>query len=691
MSLQNQLVDLLLNGAGTALLDGELVRVSANRTVTRTNAASTAGVVGFIGAVSVAAPVAPGGPVNVVTGGVAKVRMETGLTLSAGQSVYLSGTVAGAGTNVEPGANAVSFGVIKDTTGYTVSNPYVVVDMGAFANIANSEANWNLDAIRYYAVDYDNGNDANIGYSDVSMAAAGLVAVKTFTQLRRILPSNGAGRLCVIGAKPRSGGANYLKPDGVTIDNLDLRGVGGYLWLSVQGTTDFSDSAADRLQVGGLQVLAGPNADGSWTVAGGATTSLFSVAAGALTAEPGLLGYRFRFTGNVTAGLLNVCGGIWKNTGTAITPMRNVATTPAAGDTFFIERPGVWVDNLLTGPLPNTPINDNQQTDATLEVIGVRFRETTLTGNAVFRITQSIRFSFCEWDKRGPFINDCSGDINLGETAFYCSAPTTIVRPGPIRILRTLGALAGVLAQNSNGSIFVGSTAFVSTNNTGVQLFRVDRVSFGGGCVAYGSQVFIATAGNEIPGVVTGNTFFSVIGNSGSSTTRRLRLVGDGASTVALIRLHTGSKFSVFGLDASAAGALPVMQIAGGYNTLDIDDFVSTDGGNNDVAIDTTNAYASDLWLGLSAANTIAPAAGNMRTPGPQIITFAAIAAAGGSDVNQNRYIGAALGNAVLTANLPAAGALPNGSQVIENNAGTFNLVQYINGQRWRYAGAGPF
>ena len=66
----------------------------------------------------------------------------------------------------------------------------------------------------------------------------------------------------------------------------------------------------------------------------GATVSSMTIAAGALTAEPALVGKRVRFTGNVTAALANQCRMIWMNTGTVVTPGTDFSVAPANGDTF---------------------------------------------------------------------------------------------------------------------------------------------------------------------------------------------------------------------------------------------------------------------------------------------------------------------------------------------------------------------
>jgi hypothetical protein len=53
--------------------------------------------------------------------------METGLTLSPGQAVYVSSTVAGRATNVAPGSNVTLLGWIKSANGYSTNQRATVV------------------------------------------------------------------------------------------------------------------------------------------------------------------------------------------------------------------------------------------------------------------------------------------------------------------------------------------------------------------------------------------------------------------------------------------------------------------------------------------------------------------------------------------------------------------------------------
>jgi hypothetical protein len=105
----------LVNGTGTLVVHGEVVRVSATNTFVRAlSPGALTGLVGVNGGGSIGA----GGNANIFTSGAqVDVLLETGLTPVAGQTVYVSATVAGRGTNVAPGT-AVTLGTIESVSQY---------------------------------------------------------------------------------------------------------------------------------------------------------------------------------------------------------------------------------------------------------------------------------------------------------------------------------------------------------------------------------------------------------------------------------------------------------------------------------------------------------------------------------------------------------------------------------------------
>jgi hypothetical protein len=135
MSLPDQTIDTLF--AGVPLITvGEIVRVSGARTVSLAQANSSANLRGTLG-VSQSGRAGTGGPVVVVTAGRARIRCVTGLTLAAGDTLYVSASQAGAATNVKP-ANAFPVGTVEDSTGYATANPYVTGNIARVSELPSA-------------------------------------------------------------------------------------------------------------------------------------------------------------------------------------------------------------------------------------------------------------------------------------------------------------------------------------------------------------------------------------------------------------------------------------------------------------------------------------------------------------------------------------------------------------------------
>jgi hypothetical protein len=77
---------------------------------------TAAHLLGYLG-VSRSGVANPGGSVDVCIEGVTPILLETGLTLAAGDALYVSATVAGRATNVAP-ANAFQVGIVLNTSSY---------------------------------------------------------------------------------------------------------------------------------------------------------------------------------------------------------------------------------------------------------------------------------------------------------------------------------------------------------------------------------------------------------------------------------------------------------------------------------------------------------------------------------------------------------------------------------------------
>jgi len=116
-------------GAGGILIS-DAVYISATDTVLKADASTDTIAARFLGVAEAAISAASSG--QIIAEGIATTRFDNGLTLTAGDEVWLSET-AGNLTNVIPTtANAVmlSVGFIKDGTGYvTVTNPFAIVHL----------------------------------------------------------------------------------------------------------------------------------------------------------------------------------------------------------------------------------------------------------------------------------------------------------------------------------------------------------------------------------------------------------------------------------------------------------------------------------------------------------------------------------------------------------------------------------
>jgi hypothetical protein len=255
--------------SGAALVRGMVV---TSTSLNNEAAAALAGTALSLLGIVQSAGAAPGTQALAVTAGQASVLLETGLTPVSGQVLWLSASVLGRATNIKP-STALPIGVIVDAALYaTTGQVSAVVSPALVAVLSGSTpgADWDITKVRYFIVDGDLGNDANLGYIDalpgtnLSATAPG-VAIATFTQLMRIVPSLGNGRHAEVVIKRRAGGALYGAGLG---DTLKLPNYGYQTFLirgtdtnATAGCTAWDNTAADRIFSGGQQ-LAGTNAAG---------------------------------------------------------------------------------------------------------------------------------------------------------------------------------------------------------------------------------------------------------------------------------------------------------------------------------------------------------------------------------------------------------------------------------------------
>lgn len=119
-----------INGTGGTLRQGEVLRMTTiANTVLRGDAVVDPA--GFVG-VALSGVVGPGGPVNAVTSGAARVLLEAGLTPAASDALYVSATTPGRATNVPtPG---VVIGEITDASKYAATGTVEAIITGAGAS-----------------------------------------------------------------------------------------------------------------------------------------------------------------------------------------------------------------------------------------------------------------------------------------------------------------------------------------------------------------------------------------------------------------------------------------------------------------------------------------------------------------------------------------------------------------------------
>jgi hypothetical protein len=136
---EEPMFETVTNASGSDFVVGEVVRMSGDDAVTRSQADTPANAQGTIGVTGAA--FANGAPGPVVTEGKTTVLLEAGLLgVAAGQTLWVSPTVAGRATNLKPigvGEAELAVGIIKIAAGYAVDNTVIAdVDPDAAPKIA---------------------------------------------------------------------------------------------------------------------------------------------------------------------------------------------------------------------------------------------------------------------------------------------------------------------------------------------------------------------------------------------------------------------------------------------------------------------------------------------------------------------------------------------------------------------------
>lgn len=490
---------------------------------------------------------------------------------------------------------------------------------------------WATTMVRFFFVDYDAGNDANAGYID---AAPGTVfttepdsrKIKTLTRLREIMYYSGAGRICAVLIKPRAGGAMYLDPTGGN-DSLIVDGVFGFKNLIVRAS-DLTNSTTDKITCGGMTVHAGPNGDGSWTVAAGATTSSMTVAAGALPTSNAGAGFRIRFATG-TAANLTAPRTTWKLTTatSTIEPTNNFAAAPANGDTFFIEKPSLQVAGIqYLGA-------NGQRLSGTSTIFGrVIFAGINAsTQGASIVGAGSMGIAFCNFANPTTTIGILADSGNvIAVIPSYSDEAGTSRTVGGSRCENAIFAsnLVGFNFQYGAVAATTGLSSFTRVQSTAIAgFYHSHRIQF----VACGLGAVTTTIVNSFVGGLR-------LGGEGISSQRRI--FADVGAGMARAYTMVGTNFTAYGIDF--AGAAPSVSLFEAYG--------NSNGSFNDIVGASTSPYLLDAGsnaggtfvFGRIAANTVTTATSGVHGSGAYTWTLAEIAAGSFIDFSDNHFQGAA-------------------------------------------------
>lgn len=491
------------------------------------------------------------------------------------------------------------------------------------------KADWATSVERFYAVDYDAGNDNNDGFSDVSGADAGTKALKTLEELALRLPPNLAGRMITILIKPRAGGATYKKKDGTTDDNLDLSGTGGTAYAVIRATTDFSNDATDQVVCGAMIAVAGPGASSEWTVAGGATTSSMSVASGSLPTETnGVSNATMRRGRFLTGALAGTCFAIHSNNATDIVPANNFGSAPSAGDTFVIEQPALRVARvrgMSSSPTGHFPGGNSGR----VEWVGIA---ATASETGAFSVgtskinIENVVFCECNASTNNATFNATvpAGTVTVGGSYFPIS-------PGLVRTcgvgLRTVGSYSFLRLSFFSFTL----SGFLNTSSTG-SLGSIATINCGSGSVvARGIILNNCSYGARFAPLGIGGSLG--LGATSAANSRRMRVTAPSGQ----VTINECGALCVKGLHfENGTSASLVINSAGGSFT--IDDCTSS--GCTDVFLDVQNAVNCKLTLGLTTANTATGTLGDIRLAGGAITTHAGLATTNIVDKRGNNVAG---------------------------------------------------
>ncbi len=486
-------------------------------------------------------------------------------------------------------------------------------------------ADWTIANTRYFAVDGTVGNDTNAGFSDVSQAAAGAVAVRTLARLLQILPKFGAGRKARVAIRS----TNYASDT-----TFDLSGFSGYNQLVITGTdtvasagaTAFAGDANDGI-CAGMTTATGMNAAGynstAYSVAADGTPTitlqLNGGGAPGFGANPNRP-YRCRLrwdAATTTAALRNTCHSIiFVSGGNQLILSQALAANPVGTDVCYIEMPGV------TGPTTTLAGCSGQGTGFTsgMTLVG-------LSLGAVRADAASIAFAGCEATTLGSTKSSIVASGSFVDT----TVATRVVGTGLFTTsISTLGGRQQMFdSTHSNTAV---------ATFTGSESFLWERSSSGAQFIFY----------NWAQG--TGNNNVVTVGtNSSTVHGATCQLWGTIAAPAGTTRCGMYISAGIYGgrVKFSNMGANPAAVLNGSGFGSTIQGFSGAAAdGNTDVGLSLQPAGLSGNTVGamgctlaLVGSPSVTGTTGDVRLPNGTITTWAALLATGMTDTSGNRIV----------------------------------------------------
>jgi hypothetical protein len=526
---------------------------------------------------------------------------------------------------------------------------------------------------RYYKLDYDGGQNSPSCYQDAQTGATlsgGPRACKTWDYLFTILPRFGNGRNLVILVKPRTLGATYRNTANTSDAVVDLSALQGYNKVIVRASATLLNDVTDRKRVGGIIAAAGPNGDQSWTCAGGATTTTLTVSAGSLPTDLNAAGFRARFSGNTTVGLTDVSRTIHSSLAGTLT-FSTVGTACAAGDTFFIEKPGVVVDRALLGAWAVA-----QSSSAFVGIATVSAATNNLSmGTAAGTFTLAfIHLNGAAGANFQTNFGGGTGNIVMGDT--YVDEGGATLTTGGNRFI------GSILFRWFPGLVLIDSSSFLLQTSRSLDYVGPGQLWIGvGGAVTFAGGVVLSACGS-IGG--KDNTFQPpvIMGRAQTPTLPRTRVLGNGLTLAGAVSLVACSGV-VAGVDITGGSyAIRVTDVGGSW-------FVSDTTGTGSTA-GVSLGLAFDHSFNVNTSNTTF--AGGLELAGGAIAAVADLALTNVVDENGNRIQSSLgglskVGQATRVTN-SSGGALAVGS-VVRNN-GTTSQVTCAQADTVAHAGNAP-